>query len=107
VSDQASRHASGDTTIDVTIYTDAISNVGPLALNEPGVTLDNAARTAAAAPDPATNGIDELRIEGVGHVAGTNQPPSDFVDVVTAQALAYLERAGATHTDALTALVSR
>lgn len=107
VADQASRHASDDTTIDVTIYTDAISNVGPLALNEPAVTLDDAARTAEAAPDPATPGINELRIEGVGHVAGTNQPPSDFVEVITAQAHAYLDRTGATHTDALTALVSR
>ncbi len=107
VSDQASRHASDDTTIDVTIYTDAISNVGPLALNEPGVTLDDAARTAAAAPDPITEGINELRIEGAGHVAGSNQPPTDFVDVISAQALAYLERTGAAHTDVLTAVVSR
>lgn len=107
VSDQASRHASDTTTIDVTIYTDAISNVGPLALNEPGATLDDAARTAAAAPDPATAGINELRIEGVGHVAGTNQPPSDYVDVITTQTRAYLDRTGATHTDALTALVGR
>jgi hypothetical protein len=107
VSDQSSRHASGDTTIDVTIYTDAISNVGPLALNDPRVTPDDAARTAAAAPDPITEGINDLRIEGVGHVAGSNQPPSDFVDVITAQALAYIDRTGATRTDALTALVSR
>ena len=107
VSDQASRHASDNTTIDVTIYTDAISNVGPLALNDPGVTVDDAARTAAEAPDPATAGINELRIEGIGHVAGTNQPPSDYVEVITTQTGAYLDRTGATHTDALTALVSR
>jgi hypothetical protein len=107
VADQAGRHAAADTTIDVTVYTDAISNAGPLALNEPDVTLDDATRTAAEAPDPAVAGVNELRIEGVGHVAGTNQPPSDYVDVIAAQAGAYLERTGAAHTDALTALVGR
>jgi len=107
ISDHTSRHASDNTTIDVTIYTDAISNVGPLAINDPDATHDDATRTAAAAPDPTTAGINELRIEGVGHVAGTNQPPSDYVEIITTQTSAYLDRTGATHTDALTTLVSR
>jgi hypothetical protein len=107
IADQASRHASNKTTIDATLYTDAISNTGPLALNEPDATVDAAKRTAASAPDPSVSGINELRIEGVGHVAGKNQPPSDFVEVITTQVNAYLARTDATTTDALTALVGR
>jgi hypothetical protein len=52
-------------------------------------------------------GVNDLRIEGVGHVAGANQPPSDFVEVITVQATTYLERTGAARTDAITSLVGR
>jgi len=91
--DQIALHGRG-AAVRITILTNGITTTGPAQINTPGLTIAQAVAAADEAPPANLTGADVL-IEGIGTVAGSVQPPSDYVASVRAYARELCRRSHA------------
>ena len=101
----AAEHASTitdpDTSIEVYAFTDGITTVGPLNLDSPDLTIERAIDLADSIPASDLHTVDTMVIRGIGKVAGTTQPPTDYVNAVKAHITELCHRSRA-HTCTIT-----
>lgn len=83
--------------LEVRIYGDAISTVGPDSINDPMITIEQASRLVESLAPVDLIGV-SVTLVGVGKTGGALQPPQDYINVVRAYADAMCRHSGATCT---------
>lgn len=86
-------------TVELYGFTDGITTAGDSNLNQPELTSEQAVELAHLATATDLTGISRVEIRGVGKVAADAQPPSDYVNAITAHVTELCRRATST-TDA-------
>ncbi len=82
-----------DTSIEIYGFTDGISTAGPVNLNTADLSTQQAIDLAATIPASDLHSVDAVVIRGISKVAGTAQPPTDYVDAVKAHLTELCHRA--------------
>ena len=80
--------------LEIRIYGDAISTVGPDSINDPSITLDDVNTIVGSLAPVDLNGVNVTMV-GVGKSGGIVQPPQDYINIVRAYADAVCRHTGA------------
>lgn len=93
VADVIQGRRGDDATVTVHMYTDAISTGGEAPVNSPNLTPEEVARIVAAQTVPGLGGV-EIKVYGVGRVAGQVQPPQDYIGLIQTYVTGLCQKTG-------------
>jgi hypothetical protein len=78
----------------VNVYTDGVSTSGDAPVNDPNLSRSDVDSLVAAQNMPGLEGV-KVALRGIGRVAGSVQPPQDYIDLVQTYAMGLCEATGA------------
>lgn len=94
IADVVGREAGDGRAVWVNVYADGVSTGGDAPINDPNLTRSDVDALVAAQNLPGLEGV-KIALRGIGRVAGSVQPPQDYIDLVQAYAMGLCEATGA------------
>lgn len=94
IADVVGREGGEGRAVWVNVYSDGVSTGGDAPINDPNLTRSDVDSLLAAQNLPGLEGV-KIALRGIGRVAGSVQPPQDYIDLVQAYAMGLCEATGA------------
>jgi hypothetical protein len=94
IADVVGREGGDDRAVWVNVYTDGVSTSGDAPVNDPNLSQSDVDSLVAAQNMPGLEGV-TIALRGIGRVAGSVQPPQDYIDLVQTYAMGLCEATGA------------